>query len=77
MKQYINPNSKDWGGLLERPTANYKDLEPLVEQVFLDVKSKGDQALIDYTLEFDKQNYLLLVLSLTPMIVKKFQFPPT
>ena len=55
MKQYINPNSKDWGGLLERPTANYKDLEPLVEQVFLDVKSKGDQALIDYTLEFDKQ----------------------
>ncbi|MBA22772.1 MAG: histidinol dehydrogenase, partial [Flavobacteriales bacterium] len=55
MKQYINPKSKDWGGLLERPTANYKDLEPLVEQVFSDVKSKGDQALIDYTLEFDKQ----------------------
>ena len=49
MKQYINPNSKDWGALLERPTANYKDLEPLVDQVFLQVKSKGDEALIDYT----------------------------
>ncbi|MDC1081435.1 histidinol dehydrogenase [Flavobacteriaceae bacterium] len=55
MKQYINPNSKDWSALLERPTANYKDLEPLVDQVFLQVKSKGDEALIDYTLEFDKQ----------------------
>ena len=55
MKQYINPNSKDWGVLLERPTSNYKDLEPLVDQVFLQVKSKGNEALIDYTLEFDKQ----------------------
>jgi histidinol dehydrogenase len=55
MKQYINPNSKDWGVLLERPTANYKDLEPLVDQVFLQVKSKGNEALIGYTLEFDKQ----------------------
>jgi histidinol dehydrogenase len=55
MKQYINPNSKDWGVLLERPTANYKDLEPLIDQVFLQVKSKGNEALIGYTLEFDKQ----------------------
>tara|TARA_B100000767_G_C19740631_1_gene526020 strand:+ start:293 stop:1579 length:1287 start_codon:yes stop_codon:yes gene_type:complete len=55
MKQYINPKARDWDALMERPTANYKDLKPLVEQVFLDVKSKGNQALTDYTLEFDKQ----------------------
>lgn len=55
MRQYINPKPKDWDALMERPTADYKDLQPLVEQVFLDVKSKGNQALTDYTFEFDKQ----------------------
>ena len=55
MRQYTNPKPKDWDALMERPTADYKDLQPLVEQVFLDVKSKGNQALTDYTLEFDKQ----------------------
>lgn len=54
MQEFINPAPADWEAILKRPTASFKDLEPLVEEVFQEVKSKGDQALIDYTLKFDK-----------------------
>ena len=54
MQEFINPALADWEAILKRPTASFKDLEPLVEEVFQEVKSKGDQALIDYTLKFDK-----------------------
>lgn len=54
MQEFINPAPADWETILKRPTASFKDLEPLVEEVFQEVKSKGDQALIDYTLKFDK-----------------------
>ncbi len=39
---------------MKRPTASFKDLEPLVEEVFQEVNAKGDKALVDYTLKFDK-----------------------
>ena len=54
MQEFINPAPADWEAILKRPTASFKDLEPLVEEIFQEVKSKGDQALIDYTLKFDK-----------------------
>lgn len=54
MQEFINPLRESWEKLLERPTASFKDLEPLVEQIFDQVKIKGDQALFDYTYEFDK-----------------------
>ena len=54
MQQFINPAPADWETILKRPTASFKDLEPLVEEVFHEVQAKGDQALIDYTLKFDK-----------------------
>ncbi len=54
MQQFINPATADWETILKRPTASFKDLEPLVEEVFQEVKAKGDQALDDYTLKFDK-----------------------
>ena len=54
MQQFINPAPADWETILKRPTASFKDLEPLVEEVFQEVQAKGDQALIDYTLKFDK-----------------------
>ena len=54
MQQFINPATADWETILKRPTASFKDLEPLVEEVFQEVKAKGDQALVDYTLKFDK-----------------------
>jgi len=54
MQQFINPAPADWETILKRPTASFKDLKPLVEEVFQEVQAKGDQALIDYTLKFDK-----------------------
>ena len=54
MQQFINPAPAVWETILKRPTASFKDLEPLVEEVFQEVQAKGDQALVDYTLKFDK-----------------------
>ncbi len=54
MKQFINPLESEWKSILKRPTFSFKELEPLVENVFSDVKAKGDTALYDYTLKFDK-----------------------
>ena len=34
MEQFISPKKEAWKALLERPTASYEDLEPLVEEVF-------------------------------------------
>ena len=33
MEQFISPKKEAWKALLERPTASYEDLEPLVEEV--------------------------------------------
>ena len=54
MKQYINPSSKEWTHLLERPNASSSDLEVVVAEVFEQVKARGDKAIKEYTQEFDK-----------------------
>ncbi len=54
MKQIINPKPIDWKSLSKRPTASYKEIEPLVDTVFEDVKLRGDKALLDYTFKYDK-----------------------
>lgn len=53
MQCYFNPSEADWDALTERPTASYESLEPLVAAVFDSVKTRGDQAIIQYTAEFD------------------------
>ena len=53
MQCYFNPSEADWDALTERPTASYESLEPLVAAVFDSVKTRGDQAVIHYTAEFD------------------------
>jgi len=53
MQCYFNPSEADWDALIERPTASYESLEPLVAAVFDSVKTRGDQAVIQYTAEFD------------------------
>ena len=54
MKQYINPSSKEWTHLLERPNASSSDLEVVVAEVFEQVKANGDKAIKEYTQKFDK-----------------------
>ena len=53
MKQFIQPKPLVWNSILSRPTASFKDLEPVVEDVFSEVQSKGDEALKAYTQKFD------------------------
>ena len=53
MEQFISPKKEAWKALLERPTASYEDLEPLVEEVFEAVKTNGDDAVRKYTQKFD------------------------
>lgn len=54
MKKYINPQKDDWQQILARPTQTFEAIEPLVKKVFDKVRSNGDAALKQYTLEFDQ-----------------------
>ncbi len=54
MQVFRYPETSAWEGLLKRPVADTRDLEDLVGAVFEQVKQKGDQALRDYTAQFDK-----------------------
>ena len=54
MEEYIYPLQSEWDKLIERPTASYNDLEDLVSNVFEQIKTRGDDAIFEYTNEFDK-----------------------
>ena len=54
MEEYIYPLQSEWDKLIERPTASYDDLEDLVSNVFEQIKTRGDDAIFEYTNEFDK-----------------------
>lgn len=54
MQFFDNPASSLWDDILSRPTASLRSLEPKVQAIFEDVQNKGDQALIDYTQQFDQ-----------------------
>lgn len=54
MQEYISPPLMEWESLLARPTASYEDLEPVVENVFEAVKTRGDSAVREFTAQFDQ-----------------------
>lgn len=54
MQEYINPPLMELESLLARPTASYEALEPVVENVFEAVKSRGDSAVREFTTQFDQ-----------------------
>ncbi|TXG39744.1 histidinol dehydrogenase [Seonamhaeicola maritimus] len=49
-----NPNKENWLSILQRPTQTVDDIEGIVNEVFVDVKRNGDQAIKQYTERFDK-----------------------
>lgn len=63
MKIFENPNPKDWAKLLERPTKTVDDIEAIVNDVFYEVKTSGDDAIKSYTSKFDKVDLDSLVVS--------------
>ncbi|MCW5519493.1 histidinol dehydrogenase [Aureitalea sp. L0-47] len=53
MKLYKYPNPSTWTELLSRPTQTFDEIENTVQEVFSEVKNKGDKALRKYTDLFD------------------------
>ena len=53
MKIIKNPSSKNWQEVLKRPTQTVDDIEATVNEIFAEVRSKGDQAIEKYTSLFD------------------------
>lgn len=51
IKIYNNPN--DWTALLERPTLDTKSLDDKVQQILERIQQEGDQAVKEYTQQFD------------------------
>ena len=54
MKRYVFPDKKDWNELLKRPVGSVLDIEPMVLEIFEDIKEHGDAAVRKYTKTFDK-----------------------
>ncbi|MDA9669873.1 histidinol dehydrogenase [Flavobacteriaceae bacterium] len=54
MQKSIHPLTSEWEKLIERPTASYDDLKDSVLEVFKQVQNRGDEAVLEYTKQFDK-----------------------
>ncbi len=53
MKKALNPAKNTWSELLKRPTKTVADIETVVNDIFKEVKTKGDRAVLKYTELFD------------------------
>ncbi|WP_313113311.1 histidinol dehydrogenase [Aequorivita sediminis] len=53
MKKIYNPKPETWTKLLERPSQIFVDVEATVNEIFYEVKLKGDAAVRKYTQLFD------------------------
>jgi histidinol dehydrogenase len=53
MEVIYNPKPESWKALCTRPQIDQELLDPRIRRILGDVQSRGDQALIDLTLEFD------------------------
>lgn len=54
MNKVYTPESKDWNNILRRPTQTVEDIEMTVNDIFKEVKQKGDTAVAKYTSIFDQ-----------------------
>ena len=64
MKVFRNPNRSDWTSLCKRPSIDLSELQPKVQAVLDDVKTRGDEALFELTAKFDKVDLKTLVLNI-------------
>jgi len=54
MKRYLNPDVSKWKTISRRPSFDFKEIEPIVLEVFEAIKNEGDSAVLNYTSTFDK-----------------------
>ena len=53
MNKIYNPERSEWGKILKRPTQTVDDIEATVNDIFKEVRLKGDEAVAKYTSIFD------------------------
>ena len=53
MNKIYKPKKEDWESLLQRPTQTLEDIELTVNEIFSEVRAKGDVAVAKYTDLFD------------------------
>ena len=54
MNKIYNPQRVDWNNVLKRPTQTVADIEGLVNGIFEEVRSNGNDTIKKYTEQFDK-----------------------
>ncbi len=54
MEVYINPSKERWPEIISRPKTDYSGLRKVVGSLLEKVRTGGDRALMDITLEFDR-----------------------
>src|SRR5689334_16264380 len=73
------PERREWKQILQRPAIDQTSLIPSVQAIIKEVKSRGDQALIEFIEKFDKVkiNELLVsekeIVEVESLIPKKLQ----
>ncbi|MFD2907831.1 histidinol dehydrogenase [Flavobacterium ardleyense] len=63
MNKIYNPQPETWSTLCKRPTQTFTDVEETVKQIFKEVQTKGDQAIIKYASFFDNVNLEVIQVS--------------
>lgn len=63
MQTYQYPNAASWKALLQRPVMNVQALETAVKNILQEVKQRGDAAVKQFTLQFDKANITNLLVT--------------
>lgn len=53
MNKILNPSRSDWAEILKRPTQTVADIEQTVNQIFDEIRAKGNSAVSKYTELFD------------------------
>ncbi|NER13749.1 histidinol dehydrogenase [Leptobacterium flavescens] len=53
MQKIYKPKRENWSEILKRPTQTVEDIEATVNEIFNEVKLKGDEAIAKYTSLFD------------------------
>ncbi len=53
MNKIYNPKPETWSEILKRPTQAITDIEATINEIFLEIKAKGDPAVQKYTELFD------------------------
>ncbi len=53
MKKYINPDKSQWDEISKRPNINQEQLKNVVSTIINNVKQNGDDALFNYSNQFD------------------------